>query len=84
MKKAVFTFLFLILVVSSVRADCWSIRDYDSQRMCLAKTKNDTGYCWQIRDNDQQKYCLATIKKDRSYCWQIRSNDLKQMCLSEL
>lgn len=73
--------LSLILMPTIAFADCWSIKDYDLQRKCLAEANNDSSYCWQIKDYDSQRECLAKQKKDKSYCWQIKNNDRKQLCL---
>lgn len=68
MKKILMIICCIALLPTLAKADCWQIRNDDSQKMCLAETKNDSGYCWQIRDSDMQKECLAKVKKDRSYC----------------
>ena len=72
----------LILIPTIANANCWSIKNYDLQRKCLAETKNDASYCWQIKDYDSQRECLAKQKNDKSYCWQIKNNDRKQACLA--
>ncbi len=82
--KKVFMMVFCMTLFPAIaKADCWQIRNNDSQKMCLAETKNDSGYCWQIKDSDMQKECLAKIKQDRNYCWQIKNEDKKQACLAK-
>lgn len=83
MRKILMIICCIALLPTMARADCWQIRNDDSQKMYLAETKNDSGYCWQIRDSDMQKECLAKVKKDRSYCWQIKNEDKKQACLAK-
>ena len=80
--RKILIILALILMPAIVKADCWSIKDYDLQRKCLAETKKDASYCWQIKDYDSQRECLAKEKNDKSYCWQIKNNDRKQACLA--
>ena len=80
--RKILIILALILMPTIVKADCWSIKDYDLQRKCLAETKKDASYCWQIKDYDSQRECLAKEKNDKSYCWQIKNNDRKQACLA--
>lgn len=82
--RKILIILALILMPTIVKADCWSIKDYDLQRKCLAETKKDASYCWQIKDYDSQRECLAKEKNDKSYCWQIKNNDRKQACLASL
>lgn len=82
MRKYVWGFILIFSAINPAKADCWAINNNDAQKMCLAKTKNDTTYCWQIRDNDEQKYCLAIIKREKSYCWQINGKDKQQECLA--
>lgn len=82
MGKYIWAFILIFSAIGSAKADCWAINNNDAQKMCLAKTKNDTSYCWQIKDNDEQKYCLAIIKKEKSYCWQIKGKDKQQECLA--
>ena len=52
MGKYIWAFILIFSSINPAKADCWAISNNDAQKMCLAKTKNDTTYCWQIRDND--------------------------------
>ena len=81
MKKILIVSLFALMPLVA-HADCWSIKNYDMQRKCLAETKKDSSYCWQIKDYDSQRECLAKQKNDKSYCWQIKDNDRKHACLA--
>lgn len=83
MKKILVIICSIACFPAIANADCWQIQDSDSKKMCLAETKNDSGYCWQIGDSDMKKECLAKVKKDRSYCWQIQNRDKKQACLAK-
>lgn len=80
--RYIWAFILIFSAINPAKADCWAISNNDAQKMCLAKSKNDTTYCWQIKDNDEQKYCLAIIKREKSYCWQIKGKDKQQECLS--
>jgi hypothetical protein len=71
-----------LVIASLAHADCYSIKDSDNNNICLAKTKNQSGYCYSVRDGDIKNNCLAEVKQKRSYCYNIRSNELKNECLA--
>jgi hypothetical protein len=83
MKCFKITLLALGLMIASVAyADCYSIKNADNKNVCLAKTKNKSGYCYSVRDADIKNNCLAEVKQKRSYCYNIRNNELKNECLA--
>lgn len=53
--RYIWAFILIFSAINPAKADCWAISNNDVQKMCLAKTKNDTTYCWQIKDNDRAK-----------------------------
>jgi hypothetical protein len=69
-------------VTCAAHADCYSIKDNDNKNLCLAKTKNQSGYCYSINDHDSKNSCLAQVKQQRNYCYNIRNSDLKNECLA--
>ena len=46
--RYIWAFILIFSAINPAKADCWAISNNDAQKMCLAKTKNDTTYCWQI------------------------------------
>lgn len=65
-------------------SDCYSIRDKDKQRYCLASVNGKPSRCYSIQDHDDKQLCLAEIKGQRSTCYTIRDKDTQRLCLAKI
>jgi hypothetical protein len=61
---------------------CYSIRDPDTRRMCIAQAKKDRTACYGIRSRDRRYLCLALVTGDKQQCYNIRDQDQKNKCVA--
>ncbi|MBM5458694.1 hypothetical protein H8F21_14085 [Pseudomonas sp. P66] len=82
------TLLSLTLLAAFAQADascnCYSIKDMDKQRYCLASVKGDPSRCYSIRAHDGKQLCLAETKGTRSTCYSIKDKDTQRLCLANV
>jgi len=77
-------FLFLVIFISTLFANCNYIQDDDLKNLCKAETTNNPISCNYIKNHDKKYYCLAIVKEDKNKCFYIKDSDLKNYCLSKV
>lgn len=63
-------------------SQCYSIRDPDARRYCLAETRQNRSDCYAIQNPDERSHCLATVGGHKSDCYRIRDADERHRCLA--
>lgn len=63
-------------------SQCYSIKDSDLKKECLAITRNNPSQCYSIKDKDLKNSCLARVKNQKSSCYSIKDKDQKSRCLA--
>ena len=74
--------LILILLVSTLDAKCWKIKDRDTKALCTSQYENKKD-CWKIKDKDKKAYCEA-VAYGRNSCGKIRDKDMRAMCRASI
>lgn len=84
MRWTLLSLTLLATLAQAAATDCYSIKDKDKQRYCLASAKGDASRCYSIRDHDAKQLCLAEIKGNRSSCYSIKDKDTQRLCLAKV
>lgn len=81
MEKVSLLLLFMSVWITTAKADCYNIKNYDDKYYCLALTKQEIHQCYNIKNSDKKYYCLAKLDNNLQ-CYNIKDKNLKQLCFA--